>query len=59
MQYLIEEIKTVAEARYISKNVSLFQGEKDIRIIRDQILDKNEDWQRLKEAFGFSEEFIQ
>ncbi len=58
MQYLIEEIGTVAEARYICKNTSLFQGEKDIHIIKEQILDKNEDWQKLKEAFGFSEEFI-
>ena len=59
MQYLIAEIETVAEARYICKNIGHFQGEKDIHIIREQILDKNEDWQKLKEAFGFSEEFIQ
>lgn len=58
MKYLIEEIETVAEARYISKNTNLFQGEKDIHIIREQILDKNEDWQKLKEAFNFSEAFI-
>jgi hypothetical protein len=58
MQCLIEKIETVAEARYICKNIKLFQGERDICIIRDQILDKNEDWQNLKEAFGFSEEFI-
>lgn len=58
MQYLIDEIETVAEARYICKNTSLFQGEKDIHIIREQILDKNEDWKELKEAFDFSEEFI-
>ena len=58
MQYLIGDIETVAEARYICKNTGLFQGEKDIQIIREQILDKNEDWQKLKEAFGFSEEFI-
>ena len=58
MQYLIGDIETVAEARYICKNTGFFQGEKDIQIVREQILDKNEDWKKLKEAFGFSEEFI-
>lgn len=59
IKHLTSDIRTIAEARYVTSHAKNFQTKKDMKTVRDSVLQESRDWINLQKNFQFSPEFIQ
>lgn len=59
IRHLISDIRIVAEARYVVNNAESFSRYADMESVRKDILERNQEWLQLRDAFGFDRKFVQ
>ncbi len=59
IRHLVNDIKSVSEARYVSSNAEIFSRYADMDAVRNDTLEKDQEWLQLKNVFGFDQKFVQ
>lgn len=59
IRHLVKGIKVVSEARYVADNAEIFSQYTDMESVRSDMLEKDQEWLKLRDAFGFDQKFVQ
>lgn len=59
IRHLIKDINVVSEARYVADNAEVFSQYVDMDSVRRDMLEKDQEWLQLRDAFGFDQKFVQ
>lgn len=59
IRHLINDIKSVSEARYVASNAEIFSQYADMDSVRNDTLERDQEWLHLKDVFGFDQKFVQ
>ncbi len=59
VSHLLNDIKSVSEARYVASNAEIFSQYADMDSVRNDTLEKGQEWLQLKDVFGFDQKFVQ
>lgn len=59
ISHLLNDIKSVSEARYVASNAEIFSKYADMDSVRSDTLEKDQEWLQLKDVFGFDQQFVQ
>lgn len=59
IKHLIKEINVVSEARYVADNAEVFSQYAEMDSVRRDMLEKDQEWLQLRDAFGFDQKFVQ
>lgn len=59
IRHLVKGIKVVSEARYVADNAESFSQYADMDSVRSDMLEKDQEWLQLRDAFGFDQKFVQ
>ena len=58
ISHLLNDIKSVSEARYVASNAEIFSQYADMDSVRNDTLEKDKEWLQLKDVFGFDQKFV-
>lgn len=59
IRHLVNDIKIVSEARYVADNAEVFSQYADMDSVRNDMLEKDQEWLQLRDTFDFDQKFVQ